>query len=259
MKTEHYQYLDGFKWAVPSAFLDALGACQFSRGDTLYSSSIAYQEWNDEFYRKAKGTHALKVLLPEAKPVSTSGNLFQLNWDEKAEVETYTIGKEDFPTRQVTTQGRIYCLIWRGDLSILNVKTPPPEKLQMTGDILKSLDSCKSTIRQHVIGQVSRARSYFAFPHDLCSELLNDKYKNLVSGLDSRLDVTILSLTPDELSLPDSSHVAPTVTLKVFAFGTENEQTICANLKAILYREASNKESSADKFRLAAHGLFSDV
>ncbi len=259
MTTEHYQYLDGFKWAVPSAFLDALGACQFSRGDTLYSSSIAYQEWNDEFYRKAKGTHALKVLLPEAKPVSTSGNLFQLNWDEKAEVETYTIGKEDFPTRQVTTQGRIYCLIWRGDLSILNGDTPPPGKLQMTGDMLKSLDLCKSTIRQHVLGQVPRARYYFAFPHDLCSELLNDKYKKLVSGLHSTLDATILSLTPDEISLPDSSRVAPTVTLKVFAFGTESEDAICATLKSILYRESANKETSADRFRLATHGLFSGV
>jgi hypothetical protein len=259
MTTEHYQYLDGFKWAVPSAFLDALGACQFSRGDTLYSSSIAYQEWNDEFYKKAKGMHALNVRLPEAKPLSTSGNLFQLNWNEKAEVETYTIGTEDLPTRQITTQGRIYCLIWRGDLSILNLSTPPPEKLQMPGDLLKSLDSCKSTIRQHVLGKLPFARSYFAFPHDLCSELLNNKYKKLVSGLDSTLDVTVLSLTPDEISLPDSSRVAPTVTLKVFAFGTENEQAICANLKAILYRELANKESSADKFRLTAHGLFSGV
>jgi len=259
MTIEQYQYLDGFKWAVPNAFMDALGACQFSRGDTLYSSSIAYQEWNDEFYKKAKGMHSLKVLSPEVKPVSTSGNLFQLNWDEKAEVETYTIGEADSPKRQSTTQGRIYCLIWRGDLSILNINTPPPEKLQMAGDILKSLDSCKSTIRQHVLREVPRAMSYFAFPHDLCSELLNNKYKKLVSGLHSTLDATILSLTPDEISLPDSFRVAPTVTLKVFAFGTESEQAICANLKAVLYREAANKESSADKFRLTAHGLFSGV
>ncbi|MBI3356688.1 MAG: hypothetical protein HY038_07965 [Nitrospirae bacterium] len=259
MTTEHYQYLDGFKWAVPIAFLDALGACQFSRGDTLYSSSIAYQEWNDEFYKKAKGTHALKVLSPEVKPVSTSGNLFQLNWDEKAEVETYTIGEADSPKRQVTTQGRIYCLIWRGDLSILNVNTPPPEKLQMAADILKSLDSCHSTIRQHVLEKVPRAMSYFAFPHDLCSELLNNKYKNLVSGLHSTLDATMLSLTPDEISVPDSCRVAPTITLRVFAFGTENEDSISATLKAILYREPANKESSAGKFRLAAHGLFSRV
>lgn len=259
MTIEQRQYFDGFKWAVPNAFLDALGACQFSRGDTLYSSSIAYQEWNDEFYKKAKGMHSLKVLSPEVKPVSTSGNLFQLNWDEKAEVETYTIGEADSPKRQLTTQGRIYCLIWRGDLSILNINNPPPEKIQMAGDILRSLGSCKSTIRQHVLREVPGAMSYFAFPHDLCSELLNNKYKNLVSGLHSTLDATMFSLTPDKISVPDSCRVSPTITLRVFAFGTGNEDSISSTLKAILYREPANKKSNAGKFRIAAHGLFSRI
>lgn len=259
MTTSHYKFIDGFKWAVPRAFLDALGACQFSRGDTLYSNPIAYQAWNAEFYKEAKGMHCLKVLSPEAKPVSTSVNLFQNHWNDKAEVETYTIGKEDHPTRQRTTQGRIYSLIWRGDLSILDVSALAPEKPQMAGDLLKSLDSFTFTIRQHVRGKVPRAMSYFAFPHDICNELLNDKYEKLVSGLDSGLDVTIVSLTPGEMSLPDSSRVAPTVALKVFAFGTENEQAIRANLKTILYNELAKKESNADKFRLAAHGLFSSV
>ena len=70
-------FLSNFAWAVPTAFSDAVGACQFSRGDTLYSSPIAYREWNEEFYNLAKGLHAIKVLSPEAKPAPPSPCLFQ--------------------------------------------------------------------------------------------------------------------------------------------------------------------------------------
>ncbi|MCX5729410.1 MAG: hypothetical protein NTZ28_11340, partial [Nitrospirae bacterium] len=95
MTTEHYQYLDGFKWAVPSAFLGALGACQFSRGDTLYSSPIAYREWNEEFYELAQGLCAIKVLSPEAKPAPPSPGLFQSNWNSVAEVEVFMPGGQN--------------------------------------------------------------------------------------------------------------------------------------------------------------------
>jgi hypothetical protein len=116
MATEAYNFFTGFEWAIPSAFADALGACQFSRGDTLYSSSIAYREWNKEFYEMDKGLYAIKILSPEAKPAPPSPSLFGNNWNTQAEVEVYKIGEQEDAKCFITTQGRIYSLLWRGEI-----------------------------------------------------------------------------------------------------------------------------------------------
>lgn len=85
MAMEPMAFFSGFAWSVPMAFSDAVGACQFSRGDTLYSNRIAYRQWNEEFYKLAKDLHAIKVLSPEAKPAPPSPGLFQSNWNSAAE------------------------------------------------------------------------------------------------------------------------------------------------------------------------------
>ena len=113
-------FLSNFAWAVPAAFSDAVGACQFSRGDTLYSSPIAYREWNEEFYKSAKGLYAIKVLSPESKPTPPSPALFQSNWSSVAEVEVFMPGGQEGVKRLSTTQGRIYSVLWRGDSSVLD-------------------------------------------------------------------------------------------------------------------------------------------
>jgi len=39
-------YFDGFSWALPNAFADALALCRFEQGDMLYDTRRAYEgEW----------------------------------------------------------------------------------------------------------------------------------------------------------------------------------------------------------------------
>ncbi len=40
------RFFDGFAWAVPAAFSEAVSACMFLEGDTLYDTKKAYSgEW----------------------------------------------------------------------------------------------------------------------------------------------------------------------------------------------------------------------
>lgn len=130
-------FLKKFAWSVPVAFTDAVGACQFSRGDTLYSSPIAYREWNEEFYRLAKGLRGIKVLRPEARPASPSPGLFLSNWDSPAEVEVFMPDAQESVRRLSTTQGRIYSVLWQGDISVLDTATSMPLVPHHPGYLLK--------------------------------------------------------------------------------------------------------------------------
>ena len=43
MKNQSDNFLDGFLWAVPTAFSDPLAACRFEQGDILYDTKKAYE------------------------------------------------------------------------------------------------------------------------------------------------------------------------------------------------------------------------
>jgi hypothetical protein len=259
MATEAHSFFAGFKWAIPSAFADALGACQFSRGDMLYSSSVAYREWNKEFYEMARGLYAIKILSPEAKPAPPSPSLFGSNWNTQAEAEIYNIGEQEGAKRFITTQGRIYSLLWRGDRSILDAATSAPLVPHQAGYLLKALEDIKSSISQLIMGKVSDARYFFALPHDLCSQLLEGKYQKLFYGLQRTHNISVMDVSVEALPVPEASRIAPTVSLKIFAFRHDDENAIRESLKELLYIQAVDKKSNTDKFRLNAHGLFAAV
>jgi hypothetical protein len=40
-----YQFIPGFAWALPIAFLNNLRTCRFERGDILYDKVDAYRAW----------------------------------------------------------------------------------------------------------------------------------------------------------------------------------------------------------------------
>jgi hypothetical protein len=259
MATEQLALLSGFAWAVPAAFSDAVGACQFSRGDTLYSSPIAYREWNEEFYKSAKGLYAIKVLSPESKPTPPSPALFQGNWSSVAEVEVFMPGGQEGVKRLSTTQGRIYSLLWRGDSSVLDPAMSVPLVPHHAGHLLKNLNHAKSTLRQLILDQHPDARYFFVLPHDVCSQLLDEKYRKLAYGLGRTCHASEVNIDASVLPIPEADRLAPTVSLKTFIFTGNEEQLIQESLKELLYVRAVNTKSKKDMFRLNAHGFFSKI
>ena len=252
-------FLPNFSWAVPVAFSDALGACQFSRGDTLYSSSFAYRKWDDEFYKLAQGLHAIKVLSPEAKPSPPSPGLFQSNWNSPTEVEFYKPVGQDGAKRLSTTQGRIYSLLWRGNTSVLDLTTSAPPIPFQANFLLKCLSGAESSVRQLILEEEPNAKYFFVLPHDVCSQLLEEKYQKLVYGLGRTRHISELGIPATRLPITEAEHLVPTLSLKAFVFLDEDEGVIKERLKDLLYVQTGNRKSKDDKFRLNAHGLFSSL
>ena len=252
-------FLSNFTWAIPTAFSDAVGACQFSRGDTLYSSPIAYREWNEEFYELAQGLCAIKVLSPEAKPAPPSPGLFQSNWNAVAEVEVFIPSGQNGAEILSTTQGRIYSLLWRGDSSVLDPATSVPIIPHSAGYLLKNLNHAKSTLRQLILDQHPDARYFFVLPHDVCSQLLDGKYRKLAYGLGRNRLASEVNVAASVLPIPEADRLAPTVSVKTFVFMENDEDTIKESLKELLYVRAANTKSKKDMFRLNAHGFFSAI
>lgn len=271
------QYIEGFRWAVPTAFADALGACQFSRGDTLYSSPIAYQAWDETFYQNVKELECLQVLSPEAKPAPPSVELFESNWETEAQAQLFTVGGKSPLVQFSTTQGRIYTLLWHGNTEVLNLQTPVPRLPQTARELLKLLTDGKhmrahsvhATIENHVQKHHHQASHFFALPYDHCNEVLRNKFDKLIQGLADMVKsgtVNVLTLKPQTLNLPEIQNLAPTVELKLFAFSSAlrqpngSAQPILERLKAQLYiPQAKTEGTSADRFRIEAHGLFAPM
>lgn len=271
------QFIEGFRWAVPTAFSDAVGACQFSRGDTLYSSPIAYQAWDEPFYQKVRGLECLQVLSPEAKPAPPSAELFESNWETEAQAQLFAVGEKTAPVQVSTTQGRIYTLLWYGDIRVLNPQAPVPRLPQTARELLKLITDRKHllapqvhvTIKDHVLKHHHHASHYFALPYDLCNEVLRTKYHKLLQGLADKLSngtVGVLTMNPRRLNLPEIQNVAPTVELKVFAFSSAlrvpdgSAEAILERLKDLLYIPQDKAGgTSADRFRIEAHGLFAAI
>jgi len=252
-------FLSNFAWAVPIAFSDAVGACQFSRGDTLYSSPIAYCEWNEEFYKLAKGLRAIKILSPEAKPAPPSPGLFLSNWNSQVEVEVFMPDGQEGVKRLSTAQGRMYSMLWQGDSSVLDTTTSMPLVPHQAGYLLGNLNHVKSVLRQLILDQYPDARYVFALPHDVCSQLLDGKYRKLAYGLKRTCHALEANIAVSALPIPEVERLAPTVSLKTFAFMEKDEKLIKESLKELLYVRATSTKSKKDMFRLNAHGFFSTI
>lgn len=268
------QFIESFRWAVPTVFADALGACQFSRGDTLYNSQIAYQAWDETFHQNVKELKCLQVLSPEAKPAPPSVELFESNWDTEAQVQLFTVGEKSPLVQISTTQGRIYTMLWHGNSEVLNLQTPVPRLPQTVRELLKLLTdgkhlrahSVQATIENHIREHHHTTSHFFALPYDHCNEVLRNKFDKLIQGLADMVKsgtVGVITMNPQMLNLPEIQNLAPTVELKIFAFSSAlrqpngSAQQILERLKAQLYiSQAKAEGTSADRFRIEAHGLF---
>ena len=84
MSTHIYgmSFFEGFAWALPTAFKDALGACRFGQADSLYDDRRAYLPlWSDALPHV---TWCIKVQHPAMAPGTKSSqdepSAFSDNW-----------------------------------------------------------------------------------------------------------------------------------------------------------------------------------
>lgn len=235
-------YVDGFAWAVPTAFLDALGQCRFERGDTLYDTPKAYEmRWSDAL------THiknSVQVRFPEQQGGAADEqheSNFESNWFSELRLDHY--GEVRHPPEQVvTTQGRLYTLLWRGDVSVLDaveLDPPPPLRLKFA---LENIRSVRQVARQFACG-----KRVFVMPIDRSVPTSRRKLTKIARQLGSSL-VPPLVLTPQEAGLPDPDAIAPTIGVALCAVRGLSREQLYAKVEAALLTKGNRT------IILSAHG-----
>ncbi len=122
------ELIDCFAWAVPSAFRDALSQCLFSEGDILYDRKEGYNKWSDALQHV---NYVIQVRYASLKTkeidIDKVDAAFKRNWHLHIELDLWQPkeGNLGNPERIVCTQGKLYCLLWHGDLSVLKIKKEP--------------------------------------------------------------------------------------------------------------------------------------
>lgn len=276
MDTSTYDTFQRFAWTVPRAFADALNACHFSRGDTLYSFANPYREWDKSFTSENLDKKYIIIKNPESKPILGSSEGFEENWNASAEVEIHTIGRADVEAIR-TTQGRIYTLLHTNDWNVLKIDSPAPtipltpRKLLKLLAIPPSAKNKKSegetpdfvvrrkAFQGNLVKLVSHksndANCFFAFPYDPCNELLRNKHSKLTTGFRNLSDSCFIVLSEDDYSLLELTDLLPTLELRVITFPTDKE-VVHNHLKEILYSPQQDKKVKVERFRISAHGFF---
>ncbi|MEM0966124.1 MAG: hypothetical protein AAGJ81_08260 [Verrucomicrobiota bacterium] len=225
------EYVDGFSWPVPTAFLDALSLCRFEQGDILHSAKSAYGKWGsrDECV-------TFRILLPERS--SGVVGSFATNWKSSVRVEVSFSGTQEKKEIQ-TTQGNLYCAMWKGDQGWLQPNLPPPiprgenavslVQVPPEGDFPRQFYKMSNRTNRTLEEKISRL-----------DKLFGDRAKHRT------FDAEFLG---DELGYD----VMPTVVQHVWDTHlslSEIEELV----KRVFYKPATNRKSDRDQFRLGAHG-----
>ncbi len=257
-KKQVYEFFDGFSWAVPTAFAETLAACRFEQGDVLYDTRRAYEgTWGQA---RPHVSHSIQVKLPlrrtGTKSEKAEESIFTDNWNMTVEfnLTDHRAGK----TRAITTtQGRLYTLLWKGDLSSIVAKSPSPTVPTLPMDILRDLPKALDHVRGR-LPEVSNGGVIFLMPFDLTRQLLRSKFRKVEAEL-AQFEADMCLVSPSDAGLESEKGFAPTVSIACFMVQSAPVNDVEKALKQALYMPAKNKKTAVERFRLGAHGHLATV
>jgi hypothetical protein len=241
-------FFDGFTWAVPKTFSDAVTACRFEEGDILYDSRKAYDgEWGEAAkYIK----HSLQVRSPTRGTTAASnasGSVFGKNWDAEVVFELQDDAGDE-PTRLIeTTQGKLFTALWHGDLSVFEADLIPELPLR--------LKEVSRMLEQAILAaeSLSNEKPTFIMARDVANSISKLKHMRVLATLRSHFKAKPKVLLPREAGLQGWERIAPMIDVVFYVMESGSSSQIHDVLKAQLYVPA--KDAKKDMFRLSAHGL----
>lgn len=245
-----------FKWAVPVAFSDAISACRFERGDIFYDNIKGYERW-DEALKFLK--YSIQVHYPERQggiSQQVSASIFKNNWSSEARLELTDYENNRAKKYVYTTQGRLFTLLWRGDLDVLDMNAQEPSCPLLLSDAKNRLKDTFCKFQKKALEKMSDP-VLFAMPYDSVNAALEEKYLKISNKLKNTFDFICIELTPEEAGVCDWQDLSPTISFKCFSINTTDLQKVCDILKDVLYK--SLNDSSKNRFDINRHGLLIKV
>lgn len=237
-----YNLLNGFEWAIPSAFTSALAKCKFEEGDVLYDHPSAYtEEWSEALKWLKFGVQIVKPLRSSSTN-TTKENVFISNWNSSVEFDLIDFQNKE-STRIQCRQGNLYLLLWHGNTSDLEVNLEDTIKPLMRSDVAKKLNG---------INLKKTTASQFIMASDLTSQLMRDKVKKIKVAIGDFADMT--SFQAQDIPQLSEMNVLPTVQIIIFNSELPHYQ-LEEKIKSAVYSPSKNRISKKDSFRIKTHGI----
>ncbi len=243
-------FFPGFKWAVPTAFADAVFQCRFEEGDVLYDSKEAYGEWGKS---KEQITNSIQIRYPSKVVGSLSSNeknVLKRNWNTEVRLDLYENLTKVGQGLIHTTQGRLFTLLWKGDLSALDTNTMNPAPPMIAMQVKKELKKKFVDIQPKTI-EIADGSLIFVMVYDAASPLLKGKYDDLLQQLRCKP----VRLPPKEAGLKNWREISPTIEILFFKSANLSEPDFEDKLKQALYKPSLNKKTDKENFKISGHGI----
>lgn len=244
------EFFNGFTWAIPKAFSDAIAACKFEEGDILYDSPKAYEaNWGEAVKHI---NHHIQVREP-ARGTSVSGEtqerlVFNKNWNSEVYFQLVSHKAKKEPQFIRTTQGKLYSALWHSDLSVFDDDQTTPDLPLQLKDVSKKLTDTKSCAKK-----LAGSKPVFVMARDLSNPISRNKHSTVKSTLHLKYGAVNHSVKVADSGIKDSDSILPTIDIVFFVMERGEYQEIHDALKAKLY--TPGKDTTKDMFRLNAHGL----
>jgi len=243
-------YFEGFNWSVPRSFTDALRLCKFEEGDILYSKKIAYEgRWSD---RPSEIGHYLQVRYPEkamGNVAKEAGSVFSNNWNNEVRLDLYQTLNKSSAVELCTTQGRLYTLLWKGDMSCIAIGSDEPSLPLLVRAVTNNIEEARSKALQ-----VSNGSPVLVMAHDLASQVSNEKRAKIMMGLQQYIvGSSPVIMAPLNVGIMSADMIAPTIQIELFiAKKGVRTELLAERVKDSVY--VKGKEAKRESYRLSAHG-----
>lgn len=248
------EYFDGFAWAVPKAFQEALETCYFCVGDILYDNRLAYEDCWADAVRHMK--YSIQVKAPGRSQPSAS--CFKNNWGRSIWImlTDHISGESE---RIWTTQGRLYTLLRSGDLAIVKDNSDSPSVPLQSREVLKCLKHplFKTKAKNYIMNKCGDIDDVVCFmmPYDHSVVLSRIKFLWIKSAFPVGIKPQIYYPSLADLEIASAAAFAPTMRIACYLFEGVPEDKVFDAIKSVLYKPDPNKKTDKDCFRLSAHGI----
>ena len=244
------EFFENFCWAVPRALSSAVASCRFEQGDVLYSERSGYESWPD-------GSRDLRYQLQVLDPPKTArvlaseqeGSRFSTNWASRIEFElTDRVRGES--SRSISTQGRVFSCLWRGDPEWLSEDSPAPQAPLGQRELHGRLEQVQGFVEARMarigtqplciyLSAVDESNDAARLKAQAVESCLSDAFSNLICD----------SLAPAEAGLDPDCDLHPALSLRALAVPTADRVAVENRLRGALYA------GTGTRFSLARHGL----
>lgn len=249
---ENDEFFDGFAWALPKAFAAPLAACRFEQGDILYDTTKAYEgEWG---IARSHIGHSIEIQSPMRgggiKSDEDQKSVFASNWSSRVEF-TLRDYRTETERHVTTTQGRLYWLLWKGNIESFEVETVrlPASASELLGQLAETAEFVC-----HRVPHKNRAGGVFLIPFDIAEQRFWIKARSVRDALQ---DFNVLSgiIGLAEAGIQNVDTFAPTARIAWFGFADKvKPEEIEQALKTKLHKPSKNKKTDKEVFHMHRHG-----